>query len=1678
MAESTVTKTEKQKTNTSEQIGSLGKVRQTETISPVADIMHLQNTLGNQAIGQVLQTKLKINKPGDKYEQEADRIANIVMHLPDSEVESVSQTEDKIQRKPLASQITPLVQRNENNTATPEVTPLIATKINAMRSGGQPLPEVTRRFFEPRFGADFSSVRVHFGSSAQVTAKKNNAYAYTIGQDIVFGTGQYSPGSLSGQKLLAHELTHTLQQGKDRIKQKIQRKPITSSHKDFQQLPESIYVVAKKDSFLFSSTSEFSANKIKISIGDRLELVFQSKNKKWYFAFSEFGEKGYVESKNLIFPPNINIKESPIEEFVASVGDVIFIQAISVNRAFRLAKKANLKPNIGMIFWYSDGRKKPYPIKFHITIREPSSSDIEQMRKLANFSTLTIPTAGTLGGATIARLSPNEKKYQEAAKELEPYVDEYILQESKKYPGKLARSVQEEWLIAIENKFEEFRSQKGIPVNFTAGSDFMYYRMVFDNRIRDKIKEVVSPLGKLLKDPQYNPVNFVGSLEWLVEAKKKIIKENEGYLQKQFERISKKEHDKRRTKIEAFLKPYKEKLKADHDAFIEKSKKKISRIEGWYNQEVARKTAYKVIEQRQQAVLRKAQADFEKTPLAEEIRETVERQYALIEKRITNPDPFKHPAFKDDTVLIAMLSDFNRQIETAKNFKERVSKLNASYKNLREYLISKYPGKYQSLVRLIMVYFSNKLVDSKDGKISVYAVKYWAELNYRILSKARDDYGRIYGKHFVDINKLQRLTTIGGYPFTTKAYADLGFELHYAKEFFEKIVNHPENDEGFWDGFTSKSLGEFIPFVSSLLSMSKLSEQLRVARKKEMGGMLTPGERMLLEAVSGLRQINAMKEKPFWYEVGEGVAEAIPFIGEFMLTAPIGLGVTKISIEVMERTMRKMATEYLEKRLVKFVIKGVGVLAGTMAQTLANPLDIMNNITTHGMHVVKLVKNEDGSFTVEVEANDASKASAIWKGFISSYVNVLTERVGGKVLPFLASKASGAFSRFIPMVGRHGVLSAYLKKTGETLSKYAGFHGILGEYEEEIYSQVLESLLKGEQLKWSWEDQLKTFTVVGILGSSMRGLQTVIAANDIFRSFKFEGRKVTLPADVYLILTKLTNENQMMHFEQELARMKLSDQQKQLALYLAKSILAIENEISTSRIEIIAGQDIGPIPQRIRELTDLVIRLYTARKNLLFAKQKNETDHVESVSLKGEGDVSVPLLLYNLEHVDQWIRETELAIAKLDGVSLEEIKEVAKVENGVEENIQLWKNWQAGWRSYIAKAKALSPESNIELDEEGKLAINGNMTLSTRVLQRMTSTDLENLQRLLKVSFMVAELEQQPIILPELAEGELSEMGRLHRESTVTFDASKRVSFNNEIQVSPQLLHELIVTQQTKDKDQAEFLFVQSFFPDSGRIDETTNKPKTLDSIEAEIKAEKQLLRIVKKKAAALYDIRRKSHQPDHGEDPNAIRRHKIAMAEREIIQAKLKELKEYKKELTRVLRKNAREEASSRGFDSEIRRAAIAKWIEMILRNYPAIDGARKKTGSIGEVWQHKSHEATHANWREHDDPEASIDPDMVAKDIWKVIDAVMITNNSYKWTGDLYRKWNTTMRDEGADKFGFEMPENWRDPSIAFHLDIEIVGIKPKDWDMVNANLQEQFRKAFPKNAQLEIYFTAPSS
>lgn len=169
------------------------------------------------------QTKLTVNEPGDIYEQEADSVAQLVMQRMSEPVQSIqrealSEEEDQLQMKSLADSITPLVQRQGGGRTA--ATSELETSIQQARGNGQPLADDIKHPMEQAFGADFGGVRVHTDAQSNRLNESIQARAFTTGQDMFFRQGEYSPGSNAGKELLAHELTHVVQQNGSAVQPK------------------------------------------------------------------------------------------------------------------------------------------------------------------------------------------------------------------------------------------------------------------------------------------------------------------------------------------------------------------------------------------------------------------------------------------------------------------------------------------------------------------------------------------------------------------------------------------------------------------------------------------------------------------------------------------------------------------------------------------------------------------------------------------------------------------------------------------------------------------------------------------------------------------------------------------------------------------------------------------------------------------------------------------------------------------------------------------------------------------------------------------------------------------------------------------------------------------------------------------------------------------------------------------------------------------------------------------------------------------------------------------------------------------------------------------------------------------------------------------------------------------
>lgn len=183
---------------------SLSKTKTLESLSTIDSKRNESNYITKRLRPFNFQHELKVSQPGDVYEQEADQLADQIIRMPDKTVQrkykSCRMKEDEVKISRKAS------------VAGMEVSDDAASAMEAMRGGGVPLDQSTRNTMESNFGFDFGNVRIHTDERAASSAESVSALAYAMGNDIVFGQGQYQPNTSEGKRLIAHELSHVMQQ--------------------------------------------------------------------------------------------------------------------------------------------------------------------------------------------------------------------------------------------------------------------------------------------------------------------------------------------------------------------------------------------------------------------------------------------------------------------------------------------------------------------------------------------------------------------------------------------------------------------------------------------------------------------------------------------------------------------------------------------------------------------------------------------------------------------------------------------------------------------------------------------------------------------------------------------------------------------------------------------------------------------------------------------------------------------------------------------------------------------------------------------------------------------------------------------------------------------------------------------------------------------------------------------------------------------------------------------------------------------------------------------------------------------------------------------------------------------------------------------------------------------------
>jgi hypothetical protein len=224
-----------------------------------------KTAVSSSSVNQV-QCKLAVGTANDQYEQEAEAVANNVMQMPQQnflqrKCADCEEEKKEIQRKQISNHTSTKTQPKGETGAS--ISNSLDNKINSSRGSGNSMDGKTQSFMQSQFGTDFSNVKIHTDGEAIQMNQELNAKAFTVGSDIYFNEGQYQPSSENGRRLLAHELTHTIQQDNgtvrrcidpkkndpwyDKIAAKIKTLPAyTSLVADDKKVADQIIVDAKK----------------------------------------------------------------------------------------------------------------------------------------------------------------------------------------------------------------------------------------------------------------------------------------------------------------------------------------------------------------------------------------------------------------------------------------------------------------------------------------------------------------------------------------------------------------------------------------------------------------------------------------------------------------------------------------------------------------------------------------------------------------------------------------------------------------------------------------------------------------------------------------------------------------------------------------------------------------------------------------------------------------------------------------------------------------------------------------------------------------------------------------------------------------------------------------------------------------------------------------------------------------------------------------------------------------------------------------------------------------------------------------------------------------------------------------------------------------------------------------
>jgi len=294
-----------------------------------------------------LQTKLTIGQPNDKYEQEADRVALQVVQQINSPVNTKSIQEQSVKRQTeeeeiqAKSEITSILR--QGITTEEKASTELESAINSARGSGQPLAPNLQQSMGQAMKVDFSGVRVHTDAKSDQLNQSIQARAFTTGQDVFFRQGEYQPGSRSGQELIAHELTHVVQQGGNQIQaMAVQR---TSTEVSENQGIENLIQRLKWSEVFTGEREEIAISDKQMPTGvEPVEGEGRTKERKVFAGQTKKGRSGFLWHNDSSLEIQYDIKE--MRQYKIIDPKTVFYTAVR-EEALEPINKHGIDPNYG-----------------------------------------------------------------------------------------------------------------------------------------------------------------------------------------------------------------------------------------------------------------------------------------------------------------------------------------------------------------------------------------------------------------------------------------------------------------------------------------------------------------------------------------------------------------------------------------------------------------------------------------------------------------------------------------------------------------------------------------------------------------------------------------------------------------------------------------------------------------------------------------------------------------------------------------------------------------------------------------------------------------------------------------------------------------------------------------------------------------------------------------------------------------------------------------------------------------------------------------------------------------------------------------------------------------------------------------------------------------------------------